>query len=52
MQLTEDRNYVEENYNLGGVYAMIFTDDRGIYFFLPLAVRPEVKKIYPEVRGV
>ena len=36
---------------LGGVYAMIYTDDRGIYFFTE-GRRPKVKKIYPEVRGV
>ena len=25
--------YVEEKYLLGGVYAKIYTDNRGIYFF-------------------
>ena len=29
----KNQSYVEENYLLGGVYAMIYTDDRGIYFF-------------------
>ena len=29
----QNQSYVEENYLLGGVYAMIYTDDRGIYFF-------------------
>ena len=28
-----NRSYVEENHLLGGVYAKISTDDRGIYFF-------------------
>ena len=29
-----NRSYVEENYLLGGVYAMIYTDDRGVDFFI------------------
>ena len=40
------RSYVEENHLLGGVYAKISTDDRGIYFFTE-GRRPEVKKYIP-----
>ena len=39
-------SYVEENHLLGGVYAKISTDDRGIYFFTE-GRRPEVKKYIP-----
>ena len=35
--------YVEETQLLGGLYAKISTDDRGIYFFTE-SCRPEVKK--------
>ena len=38
--------YVGETYLLRGVYAKIYTDDRGKYFS-PRAVRPEVKKYLP-----
>ena len=42
----QNHSYVEENHLLGGVYAKISTDDRGLYSFTE-GRRPEVKKYIP-----
>ena len=44
------QSYVEENHLLGGVYAKISTDDRGIYFFTE-GRKARGKIIHTEVIG-